>query len=189
MVDTPRESDWGQSSVGGPPAPQPVGGFDAGSNPAPPPFRGGSTGHASEQTRPLSQLPAIAQPPARPPIPAPQLYQPVPAAGPRRADVPVFFFDGGAATYFGTGLLAVVVIVCSLGIATPFALVLFERWRATHTYIEGRRLMFTGTGLGLFGSWLKWWLLILVTVGIYSFWVIPRLTKWRIEHQAFDPRG
>ena len=31
-----------------------------------------------------------------------------------------------------------------------------------------------GTGMGLFGNWLKWWFLIIITLGIYSFWVVPR---------------
>ncbi|MDB4103118.1 YjgN family protein [Acidimicrobiales bacterium] len=105
----------------------------------------------------------------------------------RRTDVPSFYFDGGAATYFGTGLLAFLVTVLTLGIAFPFALVLRERWKAKHTYIEGRRLMFTGTGMGLFGNWIKWLLLMTVTFGIYTFWVIPRITKWKVERQAFDP--
>ncbi len=40
-----------------------------------------------------------------------------------------------------------------------------------------RRLRFTGSGIGLFESWVKWWLLCLVRLGTYRFWVIPRLTK------------
>ncbi len=39
--------------------------------------------------------------------------------------------------------------------------------------------------MGLFGNWIKWLLLTMITFGIYSFWVVPRLTKWRVEHQAF----
>jgi uncharacterized membrane protein YjgN (DUF898 family) len=48
-----------------------------------------------------------------------------------------------------------------------------------------RRLRFTGTGLGLFGNWVKWWALCIVTFGVYIFWVIPRLTRWATEHQDF----
>ena len=47
--------------------------------------------------------------------------------------------------------------------------------------------MFTGTGIGLFGNWIKWWFLSIITLGIYLFWVVPRLTKWQVEHQAFAP--
>lgn len=98
----------------------------------------------------------------------------------------VFTFDGGAATYVGTGLLAFLITIFTAGIALPFALVLRHRWQAKHTFVDGRRLRFTGTGLGLFGQWLKWLLLVVVTLGIYSFWVAPRLTKWIVEHQEFE---
>lgn len=97
-----------------------------------------------------------------------------------------FTFDGSAGTYLGTSILAFLVTVFTLGLAFPFALVLRQRWQAKHTYIEGRRLVFTGTGVGLFGNWIKWLLLTIVTLGIYSFWVAPRLVKWIVEHQQFD---
>lgn len=96
-----------------------------------------------------------------------------------------FRFDGGASTYIGTALLAVLVTTVSFGLAYPFAFVLMERWRAKHSYIDGRPLVFTGTGWGLFGLWIKWFLLIVVTLGIYSLWVGPRIQKWKWENTAF----
>ncbi len=96
-----------------------------------------------------------------------------------------FQFDGGAGTYLGTRILASLIIIFTLGICYPYALVLMERWRAKHTYIDGQQLVFTGTGIGLFGLWIKWFLLIIITVGIYSFWVAPRIVKWKIEHTDF----
>ena len=98
-----------------------------------------------------------------------------------------FAFDGGAGSYFGTAILAFVVTVLSLGIALPFAIVLRQRWKAKHTYINGYRLIFVGTGMSLFGNWLKWLVLIIVTLGVYSFWVVPRITKWVVENTDFDP--
>ncbi len=97
-----------------------------------------------------------------------------------------FHFDGGAATYVGTGILAVLITVFTLGICYPFALVLKERWRAKHSYIDGQRLTFTGSGIGLFGTWIKWLLLIFITLGIYLFWVGPRIARWKWEHTDFD---
>ncbi|MGE3327155.1 MAG: DUF898 family protein [Acidimicrobiia bacterium] len=97
-----------------------------------------------------------------------------------------FRFDGGAGTYLGTAILAFLITLLTLGIALPFAVVLRQRWRAKHTYINGQRLVFVGTGLSLFGNWLKWLLLIIVTLGVYSFWVVPRITKWIIENTDFD---
>jgi uncharacterized membrane protein YjgN (DUF898 family) len=96
-----------------------------------------------------------------------------------------FKFVGGAANYIGTQLLAFVVTVFTFGICYPFALVLVERSKAKHATISGRKVVFTGTGIGLFGLWIKWFLLCFITVGIYSLWVGPQLQKWKWEHLAF----
>ena len=96
-----------------------------------------------------------------------------------------FRFDGGAGTYVGTGVLAVLITVCTLGICYPFALVLLERWRCKHAYIDGQQLSFTGSATGLFGNWIKWLLLSFITLGIYLFWVGPRIQSWKWEHTNF----
>ena len=97
----------------------------------------------------------------------------------------VLTFDGGAGTYVGTKLLGLLITICTLGIAYPFALVLVQRWKAKHTYVYGQRLEFRGTGLGLFGLWIKWFVLIIVTFGIYSLWVVPRVQKWIVINTDF----
>ena len=96
-----------------------------------------------------------------------------------------FAFDGGAATYFGTGLLAFLITLLTLGICYPFALVLRERWRCKHSFINGQQLVFNGSAVGLFGLWIKWLLLMIVTVGIYGFWVGPRIARWKWENTGF----
>jgi uncharacterized membrane protein YjgN (DUF898 family) len=78
--------------------------------------------------------------------------------------------------------------VLTLGICYPFAFVLRERWRAKHSYIDGRRLIFTGRALGLFGMWLKWFVLAIITLGIYLFWVGPRLYRWKWENTSWADR-
>ncbi|MDH5681841.1 MAG: YjgN family protein, partial [Spirochaetota bacterium] len=70
-----------------------------------------------------------------------------------------FVFDGGAATYFGTGILAALITLFTIGIGLPWALCLLERWKAKHTFILGRRLHFSGSGMGLIGLWIKWYVL------------------------------
>ncbi len=115
---------------------------------------------------------------------APQSQSYMPSPG-----VPVrpFAFDGGAGTYLGTAIAGFFVTVFTLGICYPWAVVMRYRWRTKHTYINGHRLRFTGSAIGLFGNWIKWWLLCIITIGVYIFWVVPRLTKWIVEHQEFDP--
>lgn len=131
-----------------------------------------------------------------PPMPQPgnsspgvpqQPYQrqsyPTPASP--RSHTRQFAFDGGAGTYLGTALLGLLITVLSLGLLYPFSLVLRERWRAKHSYIEGRQLVFNGSAWGLFGLWWKWLILIVITLGIYLFWVGPRIYRWKWEHTSW----
>jgi uncharacterized membrane protein YjgN (DUF898 family) len=100
--------------------------------------------------------------------------------------VRAFAFDGGAGSFIATAILAFLVTVLTIGICYPWGVVMMYRWRTRHTIINGHRLRFTGSAWGLFGNWIKWWFLIIITIGI-GFWVYPRLTKWIVEHQEFDP--
>jgi uncharacterized membrane protein YjgN (DUF898 family) len=151
--------------------------------------------HSGDSAR-ASSLPAkypgpadgqVALPP--PPPAAAVVYAATPYAQPWQQPpiVRAFYFDGGAASYLGTALLALLITFVTLGFGTPWAICLRYSWRTKHTYVNGHRLRFTGSGGGLFGNWVKWFLLMLITLGIYSFWVVPRLTKWIVEHQEFDP--
>jgi len=47
--------------------------------------------------------------------------------------------------------------------------------------------VFAGSAWGLFGNWLKWWFLTVIAFGVYGFWVIPRLTRWKWENTSYDP--
>ena len=97
-----------------------------------------------------------------------------------------FIFDGGAATYFGTGILAFLITAFTAGLGYPWALCFFQRWKAKHTYIDGRKLKFTGGGFSLIGLWIKWIIFLILTIGIYSFWMIPSLQQWITEHTDFE---
>jgi uncharacterized membrane protein YjgN (DUF898 family) len=142
----------------------------------------------SEQP-PFAQSPYTAQLPAMPgqqlPVPA-YGHAPMPASSATVRGGRQFAFDGGAATYFGTAILAVLITVCTLGICYPFALVLSQRWRAKHSYIDGHHLAFTGSAWSLFGNWIKWLVLCVITLGIYSFWLGPRIARWKWENTCFN---
>ena len=56
---------------------------------------------------------------------------------------------------------------CTFGICYPWALCMIYAWKINHTVVEGRRLKFNGSAVGLFGNWIKWLLLIVVNLGIY----------------------
>ena len=55
-------------------------------------------------------------------------------------------------------------------------------WEAKHTVVNGKRLYFDGSAVQLFGNWIKWLLLCVITLGIYSFWLEISLKKWKTKH-------
>lgn len=95
------------------------------------------------------------------------------------------YFDGGLLQYVGWNILGVLVTVFTLGIAYPWALCMVYGWKINHTVVEGRRLKFTGSAVGLFGLWIKWLLLLIITFGIYGFWLKISLEKWKVKNTTF----
>lgn len=95
------------------------------------------------------------------------------------------YFDGGLFQLIGWRLLGVFMTICTLGICYPWAVCMVYGWETRHTVIEGHRLEFDGTAPGLFGLWIKWWILSIITLGIYGFWVCISIRKWKIKHTRF----
>lgn len=95
------------------------------------------------------------------------------------------YFDGGLFSYIGYKILGVVITVCTLGLGFPVAYCLIYHWEASHTVINGKRLVFDGTALELFGNWLKWLFFTIITCGIYAFWLNIALKKWKVKHTHF----
>ena len=94
-------------------------------------------------------------------------------------------FTGGVFEYWGMLLATSFFISISLGFATPWALCFYYKWHAKNSYIDGRQLAFTGTGMGFFGNWIKWFILTWITCGIYSLWLGVKLEEWKAEHTHF----
>ncbi|MBU9720133.1 MULTISPECIES: DUF898 family protein [Bacillaceae] len=95
------------------------------------------------------------------------------------------FFDGGLFQFIGWSILGWIVTVFTLGICYPWAVTMVYKWEVEHTVINGKRLRFHGTALGLFGNWIKWWFLTIITLGIYGFWVFISVKKWKAKHTTF----
>lgn len=95
------------------------------------------------------------------------------------------FFDGGLLSWIGWVILGAIVTIFSLGLLYPWALCMTYGWKINHTVINGHRMQFNGTGVGLFGHWIKWLLLMIITLGIYSFWVGIKLEDWKAKHTTF----
>lgn len=91
-------------------------------------------------------------------------------------------FTGGLLGLIGISILQALIIGFTFGIATPWAICLRESWIAEHTIIDGHRVIFDGTGGQLFGNYIKWFLLTVITLGIYSFWLSINMKKWVVKH-------
>lgn len=94
-------------------------------------------------------------------------------------------FDGSVLDTFLVSLGASLLAGITFGIATPWAICIMMKFIMSHMIIDGRRLSFDGNGGQLIGNWIKWFLLTLITLGIYGFWVIPKMYDWVAKHTHF----
>ena len=96
-----------------------------------------------------------------------------------------FTFSGDAASYLGAAIGSFLITAFTLGICYPFSLVLMERWRCEHTFVDGQQLIFNGQATQLFGQWITWLALSILTLGVYLFWVGPKLHTWKTRNTGF----
>ena len=95
------------------------------------------------------------------------------------------YFDGGLLQLIGYRILGFLVTFLFFFFCAPWAICLVYNWETKHTVINGQRLHFNGTAVGLFGNWIKWLLLTIVTLGIYIFWLSIALKKRKTKHTHF----
>ena len=91
-------------------------------------------------------------------------------------------FTGRLLGLIGINLLQFVIIVFTLTLGTPWAICMKERWLVEHTVIDGSQLAFDGTGWQLLGNFAKWFLFVIITVGIFMFWLPIKIKKWTTKH-------
>lgn len=91
-------------------------------------------------------------------------------------------FTGSTLQYIGWLLLGTILTICSFGLLYPCALCLMYNWRIKNTVIDGDNMEFDGKSMQLWGLWIKWILLSIITLGIYSLWIPISLLKWETKH-------
>lgn len=87
---------------------------------------------------------------------------------------------------FSEKLLMMWVSLVTLGIAYPWLKCHYESFKASKTYIKGRRLVFVGKGGELAKKYFLWAFLSVITFGIFSIFVSDKMHKWVIEHTHYD---
>ena len=96
-----------------------------------------------------------------------------------------FEFNEDVGSLFINVIASYLMILLTLGIATPWAICKLERWKADNTTIQGKKIKFTGEGSDLLGKFIVWYFLTLITLGIYSFWMITKMEKFKVENTVF----
>lgn len=76
--------------------------------------------------------------------------------------------------------------VITLGFAYPWTLCMKYESKYNHTVICGKRLKFIGNPKELIGCWITWWILCVITFGLYGLVVRVRFQKWATANIIFE---
>lgn len=75
-------------------------------------------------------------------------------------------FTGDLWGMIGVNLLSALISIITLGIGAPWAVCMRIKWYTKHTIVDGKRLVFDGRGVQLFGYCLVWLLLLMIPSGL-----------------------
>lgn len=95
------------------------------------------------------------------------------------------FYNGDILSNVFFTVLGLIIRAATLDIAAPIVICMRLRWRAEHTYINGRRMYFCGETLDLMRRNTIWVLLSIVTFGIYIPFKMYNMKRWETEHLHF----
>jgi uncharacterized membrane protein YjgN (DUF898 family) len=96
------------------------------------------------------------------------------------------YFDGRLIALIGINLLTALVSIVTLGFALPAMYCFKKRWIYASTVVNGYRLKFTGTGAQLFGKYILWTFLGIITCGVFMLWWPIKYQKWETKHVEID---
>lgn len=96
------------------------------------------------------------------------------------------YFDGKLLELIGYRILAIIITVFTLTIASAWAEKLLIAYKIDHTVYNGKRLKFEGTGASLFVQRFKWIFFTIITFGIYSLWIPIKKEKWVVSNIHFE---
>lgn len=96
------------------------------------------------------------------------------------------YFDKKIKDYIILNMKMIVLGVLTLGLAYPWILCTKHKARCKHTVICGKRLKFIGEPRELIYHWILWWILIVITFGLYSIVVKVRFEQWTTANTIFE---
>ena len=94
--------------------------------------------------------------------------------------------DGGVFDHNRRVICQVLLVIFTLGIAMPWAICQEQRWHLNNMIIDGKQVVFEGTGKKLFWHYVGWFFLTLITLGIFGIWAPIRFRKWVADYTHFE---
>lgn len=95
-------------------------------------------------------------------------------------------FDGNSFEYFGYGLLSVLLLTISCGLAFPWINTIILKWEMRHTMVASDQMQYDGTAIGILGQYILVAILTIITLGIYAPWGTVRLNRYIFSHTHVD---
>ena len=96
-------------------------------------------------------------------------------------------FTGGAISRAARLWAVSLITIITLGLACPAMYCWFMRWQTSHTYLNGRKLEFDGKGGQLFGKYILWTILSIITLGLYYIFAARvNMIVWQTKHTHFE---
>ena len=96
------------------------------------------------------------------------------------------YFDKKVSEYILLHIKMLLLGILTLGLAYPWIICIKQKATCKHTVICGKRLKFIGDPKELIDHWILWWILIVITFGLYSLVVKIRFERWITANSLFD---
>lgn len=97
---------------------------------------------------------------------------------------PVLKFNGTAGGYFVASLVSAVMWYVLL-VGWPIAFNFMNGWIIDNLEVNGRKMKYEAEYGETFGLLFVGFLLTLVTLGIYSFWFVPKTYRFVVDHSRY----
>ena len=96
------------------------------------------------------------------------------------------YFDKKVSEYILLHIKMLLLGIVTLGLAYPWIICIKQKATCKHTVICGKRLKFIGDPKELINHWILWWILIVITFGLYSLVVKIRFERWITANTIFE---
>lgn len=95
-------------------------------------------------------------------------------------------YDNTLKNLLFTNIKVILLGIFTLGFAYPWMICIKEQSKYSHTVINGNRLKFIGKPKDLLYYWFVWYVLIIITAGLYGIVVHFKFKQWVASNVVFE---